>query len=471
MQEIWIPEFFVVLFLLLALIRPLVKGIRSLAGISWLPVLAFFIAVGIFPAYGFRPEFIPLLIFSAIAAFKFIPHLFSIRGGADFEDFFWTEFFYSTTGIVILVLAALPAFAFSPREDEGNTGPDYSFTLADEQEGRVFDISVYSGLNEGEKNSGPMPPLLLVSPPVFGEPALDGVCRELGGLGFTVLAYKSRGMVSPAEWVRRWRAFSAGTRSAAANGYGRTLEAIREKEIVFLLDQIGKDPTVDRGISLSDLAARERIFLAAYDYGASALALLAGNPAFAPARPEVRGVIAVESPLWFLYREEDRQYRELPAGAGWFKSVWTGIGNWFASLKPRKITGLGEIPAANIPVLFLVSDRAFDTKSRDGRYGAVFAFLGAAKKPSALAAVPGAGPLDYAGFPVKYPLLSRFWAGREKRLWQAGEAAGGTARIIANFAGLLLNGEEGVLPPAVGHLPPELYIEYAAWDLPGLRGL
>jgi hypothetical protein len=470
MREIWIPEFFAVFFLFLALIRPLVKGLRPLAGVSWLAVLAFFIAIGILPAYGFRPEFIPLLIFSAVAAFIHIPRLFSIQGGGDFHDFSEKRLIFSIIGLVILILTSVPVFIFSPREDEGNTGPDYSFTLADEG-GRVFDIGVYSGLKPGNaKEAGPMPPLLVVSPPVFGEPALDGLCRELGNRGFTVLAYRSRGMVSPAEWARRWRAFSAGTKSAAANEHGRTLEALREKEILFLLDQIGKDPTVDRGVSLSDLAAREQVFLAAYDYGASALALLAGNPAFALTRPAVRGVIAVESPLWFLYREENRQYRELPAGAGWFKSVWNGIGNWFASLKPRKITGLGEIPAANIPILFLVSDRALDTKRRDGSYGAVFMFLGAAKKPSALAAIPGAGPLDYAGFPAKYPLLSRLWAGRGKRLWQAGEAAAGTARIIANFASLILNNEWGVLSPAAEPLPPETYVEYAAWDLPGLKG-
>jgi hypothetical protein len=237
--------------------------------------------------------------------------------------------------------------------------------------------------------------------------------------------------------VRRWRAFSAGTRFAAANKYGRALEAAREAEILFLLDQIGKDMPVGERTSLSDLASRDHIFLAAYDYGASAAALLAGNPAFVRARPAVRGVIAVESPLWSLYRETVREYAEIPPGAGWFTSVRTGIGNWFASLGPKKIAGLGEIPAAAIPVLFLVSDRARDAKYRKD-YEAVFQFLSAAKPPSALTAVEGAGPLDYAGFPARYPLFSRLWPGRGKKLWRPNEAAAGTAQIIANFASQLL---------------------------------
>jgi xanthine/uracil permease len=113
MREIWIPEFITVLFLFLALARPLIPGIGSLAGIFWLPVLAFLIALGMVPAYGFRPEAIPLLVFSAVMAVRYLPHVFALRG-LDLEDFSRKRSFLSIIGIVILVLAAVPAFVFAP---------------------------------------------------------------------------------------------------------------------------------------------------------------------------------------------------------------------------------------------------------------------------------------------------------------------------------------------------------------------
>jgi hypothetical protein len=61
-KEIWGPQALIVLFLVLPLFRPYAKTLWSSDGLGWLPFLALAIALGIFPAYGFRPECIPILV-------------------------------------------------------------------------------------------------------------------------------------------------------------------------------------------------------------------------------------------------------------------------------------------------------------------------------------------------------------------------------------------------------------------------
>jgi hypothetical protein len=193
---------------------------------------------------------------------------------------------------------------------------------------------------------------------------------------------------------------------------------------------------------------------------------LGGNPEFARNNPEVKGLLAIESPLWSLFREEERIFEALPPDAGWFLSVKTGIGRWFANLKPKKIAGLGEIPRVNFPILFMVSDR-------DEQYVAVYSALRSARKPAALVIVDGAGPLDYAGFPSHYPLLSFLYRGRGKEVWQDADFADGTARIIANFAALIMDTgstanpflKAPLLQGASLEVPQGVHIETHSWTL------
>jgi hypothetical protein len=460
MREIWISEFFIGLFLFLGLIRTRVKKLAALAGLVWLPLAAFFLSIGLFPAYGFRPEVLPLAFFAGAVALPRIPAMISIRrAGAD--DYLEKKTLFSLiAGLLLLAFALYPAFRFSSLESAAPDSEVLSFTLQDDDTKRVFNVRLYTARERGSSR-----PLLVLGPPVFGAPALEDVCAELAGKGFTVLFYTRRDPVSPAERFRQFRAFSAGTRSAAANERGRALEEAGRRDLLAVLGSIAGNPELGEGLSLFDLASREDLFLAGYDISASSLVLLAGSPSFTRTWQAVKGIIAVESPLWSLYREEERVFEALPPDAGWFASVRTGLGNWAASLKPKKIAGLREIPATGIPVLYLVSDRALDAKYRL-KYEAVFGSLRAGKKPAVLAAACGAGPLDYAGFPSKYPLLSRLYDGRQEDVWKGRQAAGGTAQIIANFAAVLLEAEgaSGV-PLSVEPLPQGIRLESGNWNL------
>jgi hypothetical protein len=179
-----------------------------------------------------------------------------------------------------------------------------------------------------------------------------------------------------------------------------------------VLSRILRNPRLDEGLSLFDIAGREPVFLAAYDAGASALIMLAGDRDFVRSRPFIKGIIAIEP-----------------------------------------FPGPTVLPKPGYPLLVVASDRILgDSPGR--QYDAIRLCLQTAGQPAVLAALDGAGPLDYSDFPLKYPLISAFFPGRRREAFKAREAAGGTASIIARFAFRVLEAE---VPALRGlYAPPEL---------------
>ncbi|AEF83329.1 hypothetical protein TREAZ_1986 [Leadbettera azotonutricia ZAS-9] len=464
MQEIWIPEFFIALFLFLPLIRSKVKKLEPQTGIVWLPLTAFILSIGLFFAYGFRPEAIPLLLLAGIMTIFHIPVMIAFRSSAGFDDFPRKHRIFTPLGLIILALALFPAFWFSPYDDaEDNTEGVYSFIL--KEGSKAFNARLYS---DGESGFRTARPLLVLAPPVFGARALDAVAKASRDRGFAVLTYIPRGLDSPAEWLGHFRAFTAGMKRASANAKGRAFEERRKGEILSILGLVKQNPSIGEGLRLSDRASAGQIFIGGYDASGSALVLLGGNPEFTRNNPEVKGLLAMESPLWSLFREEERVFNPLPPDSGWFLSVKTGIGHWFAGLKPKKIAGLGETPRVNFPMLFMMSDKALTAQGKDGQYAAVYSALRSCREPSALAVADGAGPLDYAGFPSRYPVLSLLYRGRGKEVWRDADFANGTAQIIANFAALVLDADGIANPLRKIALPKDVHIEPHSWTLPNL---
>jgi hypothetical protein len=94
--------------------------------------------------------------------------------------------------------------------------------------------------------------------------------------------------------------------------------------------------------------------------------------------------------------------------------------------------------------------------------------------PAALAAIKGAGPLDYGDYPLTHPLYSFMFPGQEQNAVQSADPPADTASLICNFAAMLLERE----PPAFETMEPEppfiipakhgigaeLYVE--TWGLP-----
>jgi len=437
----------------------------------------------LFPAYGFRPELLPLLIYAAVLTGIGISR--RTKDNTLYGNIRRARLVPVIPPLVLLAAAAGMAFYFTPQKDTASAtqgvytvkaSPDSVGSIAGTAGEKEYFIRIYT--DENENRSAPRP-LLVLLPPVLGsQAAIDEVSGELRDRGFIVLSCSRRGFdspvvfspdeskserygISPAEWFRRVHTFFSGTVSASANAEGRKLEEERKEDLLFLLSWIRQNPLLEEKTPLFSLASRDAVFLAGYDAGGSAIILLGNSFSYMPGFPapaaesdysqvaghgsppdgiRIRGLIAIESYLWSGYREEHIDVPILPADAEWLASVQYGLKRWFQEVKPKKITELGQIPELSIPVLFLVSDRG---RTAAGRYRAMFRSYEKARGPAVLISADGAGPLDYSDFPVKYPLVTTLLRGHGKSLWNNPEAPARTAEIITGFAVSVLNAGRG----------------------------
>jgi hypothetical protein len=110
MREIWIPEILASIFTLIFLIRPLFKGLWPLDGIAWFPILSLAVMAVLFPAYGFRPEGLPLLAYQgAMALISLRPLLAGPRRG-----FHKRSPLFTFPALVFLALCTALALCFAP---------------------------------------------------------------------------------------------------------------------------------------------------------------------------------------------------------------------------------------------------------------------------------------------------------------------------------------------------------------------
>ncbi|MCL2128679.1 MAG: hypothetical protein FWH38_10530, partial [Treponema sp.] len=203
-----------------------------------------------------------------------------------------------------------------------------------------------------------------------------------------------------------------------------------------------------------------------YGAGGSALAYLAGEGGFAARHGSVLAVAAIESRLWSSYQPEPPALSGAPAGSNLFRRAWEAAVAGMKNLAPGKVGRTGPLPGQEsgplaavsgpavsgpmvpgptvrrIPVLYVVSGRALSEIQAGWRrgnrpYRAVFDAFRSGAGPAALAAMEGAGPLDYQDFPFTHPVFSFLQPG-QKGVKKSGNPVGDTAGIIGNFAVLLL---------------------------------
>ncbi|MDR2178551.1 MAG: hypothetical protein LBP20_11025 [Treponema sp.] len=471
MREIWIPELLSSLFVLVFLVRPLFKKLWPLDGIAWFPVLALGVALSIFPAYGFRPECIPLALNHLVIVLTNLNPLFmGVRRNAWFRER-GALFIVPAFGFLVLVSAAALYFAPVPRPAVNSR----TFTLRDTG-GPVYTLHVFEGRESG-MDSGEARPLIFLVPPGFGRlDAVDGICAALGERGFTVISYVRRNSMPPGALFRFWRVFRDGTVLKKANGKGRELEAEKQAEIEFLLPYVKENLA-----SLAPAADGDALFLAGWGAGGSALAYLvsasgpagkgdAGSftgPAVAPSPSGpygARGLVVVEGRLWSSWvAAPSPEHNAVSSNV--FAAVLTKIRDWFRRLRPERVEGFDAIPQPPVPALYLVSGQA--PVEDEGTYAAVFAALRNSPGPAALACVEGAGPLDYSDIPVEYPVYNALLSG------YPGGRADAAAALIARFCELVNAGPLETRAPAAltgrFRLPGGLYLETRYWNFGDLR--
>jgi hypothetical protein len=473
--EIWVTEAVIVFFLALPLFRPFVKKLWPLEGLTWLPLIALGILIGIFPAYGFRPECLPILIFAVVYN---TVNLFPIISGASSrpnDSFRDRGPALTLFTVILLTVAALPMFAFSSKADAGSEEAAETVKVLKVSnrimgQNGIFDreylVRIY-GMAQADR------PLVFIVPPEVGSVAsIDLVCTELQKKDFTVVTYsfkdydlfRKHTTFYPAKLLAYWRIFRKADILVSANEQGQIWEAERRKEVEFLLSRL---PSLLNDTGNGNVPP---VLLAGYGAGGSALAYLADESSFISAYGNVQGVVAIESRLWSAYLPEPRKVRATSLAQGMIRRQWTNIVNRLDNMQPQRVSRNGPLPGAELsgrglPVLYLVSGRALDSSQGQKPYQAVFDALRSGSGPVAIAAIEGAGPLDYQDYPLTHPVYS-FLSPGLKGARQSAEPIGDTAGIIGNFASLLLE-QSDFNPPPRHTISGRLYVE--SRGLPGFR--
>jgi len=479
MIEIWVPEAMVVLFLALPLFRPFVKILWPLDGLVWLPLIALGIAIGIFPAYGFRPECLPILVFAFVYNFANLSSLVSSIVSRPDDSFRDRGLLSTVCAFVLLGAAAVPLFAFPSRvyeKPEGEVESVKELTVSN----RMVNIIGMPYRNYSLRIYGPVQknrPLIFLVPPEAGSAAsVDMVCSELYKKNFTVVTYFYEDIYSfrkqpvfPVKLLRYWRIYRRAAALASVNEQGKALENERRTDIEFLLTQLP---------ALLDDTGKGKLpplLLAGYNAGGSVLAYMAGERDFISQYNNVLGIIAIECRLWSSYLPESSAVPAVPVGGGVILRQWANIESRLINLLPQRVSRSGPLPGAGIsfrglPVLYLVSGRALDPKGQKP-YQAVFDSMRSGLGRVAIAAIQGAGPLDYQDFSFTHPIYSFLLPG-QKGAEKSKDPIGDTAGIIGNFASYLLEQTEDAEETGV-NIPPRypisgsLYVE--SKGLPGFR--
>jgi hypothetical protein len=437
MSELWIPEAIVCLFLALPLFRPLVKTLWPLDGLVWLPLAAVVITVGIFPAYGFRPECLPILLFGFIYTIANLDSIISSIRSQPSDAFRDRNPLLTVFAFIMLGAAVFTMFAFLPRTDSyTETETARMLKIPGESVGRDYYLQIYGQTGR---------PIIFLIPPELGSSAsVKLVCSELENKGYTVVTYSRKNFdLTFIDEIGK-KHFSLllkmpgylyaslmGTRLVSANKRGKAMETERRADIEYLLPRI---------YGLTGETDYEPILLAGYGAGGSALAYLNDKGGFG-SNNNVLGIIAVESRLWSSYETDAPVIYRNSSTRGFNYNILTKIVDSLTDLLPKTLKRTKTLlPSANLPVLYLVSGRALNYPLLDyGRgknpYQAIFDTQRLASDPIAIVAIENSGPLDYQDFPLTHPVYCFSLPGQ---LSDALNAISDTAGIIGNFASLLI---------------------------------
>jgi hypothetical protein len=438
MREIIFPELVIALLFFTLIIRPFSKGLRPQAGLVWLPPIGLALSIALFPAYGFRPECIPLLIFAVVMNIHNRAAL-TLYISRSYHELF-PEQNIPALLVSTLSLACVTGIGlwFSPAMDTALINNGIRNVRVQDSERNT---ELFARVYEHEERTQTYPIILVVPPELGSVRSVDRLCAELRQAGFTVISYSRPGFDLPSlvdNGKTRWPAVGdvaallqasiAGTSFEGANKYGRHLEEERQRDVEVLL------AALDSRL-MPRVAGNVPVVLAGYNAGGSALVQLASSPAFINAYPQVKGVIAVESRFWSVYEAQPDEGQSRDNIAENELELPEFI-NKLAGLLPKQMLPTGTLPLPTLPTLFLVSDQVTAQKQREGVYGPVLRALHSSN--ALLVAVEGAGLLDYTDYIVKYPLYSFFFSGRSPAVWRNEEFLTGTASVMANFAAQVL---------------------------------
>ncbi len=436
MSDLRILEGIISVLLFLYIVRPFVRRFRGIDGLSVLPAVSLALAAGLFAAYGFRPEALPLAFFALVVFFGSVPRMFDIARKLRTDDYGERNPAVAVIGATALFLCAAFAVAFAPVGlDLPSPGSVSRFTARDSSRGVEVSFIL-------ESPAGAEPrPLVVYVPPVLGSAGMTvGLRSELVARGFVVLSCYRVGLDLPAEDERgKVRLPSAehardvlsavlwGRSFAFAAEAGVRIELEREADLEFALGFIrGAASSGDPRFASVDVGNATIV-----GYGAGGAAALL----YAAARPDeaVRAVVAIESPVFSALAFEPERPRPSAASAesSFADRAIAFASSAAASLKIRRVLGPArEVPSiAGVPSVLVVSDSIRSMKARDSRYATEVRIFRNARAGSRLVSYIGAGPFHFSDVPWAYPAYAFFARGR-------GRPAAGAAYYVERAADL-----------------------------------
>ena len=433
MNDLAILEILIAFFLFMPLCRPYVKTLVRIEGFVYFPLIALFCVIALFPAYGFRPECVPLLLFTVLHNILNTRVLFASVGRLRYADDERGPLYFLVM-LAFLVITAFIAIRYVPVTDASRLEKTRPLREYDGERGAEYFLRVY---DPPAAPSGA--PLILAIPPVCGSVALiDKVSASLAESGARVVSFSRKDFDMPAldgdekiilpeygNVKKLFSALSGGWKKEKQNAAGRYLEAERAADIRFVLACIEKR------------FAPAEVLLLGYGAGGSALVLLAEDGRFIRRFPFVAGAIAVESSLLSFYKAQEGPHPAERAAGGsesFIEQKIAGFKSWSGRMKNEAVTVNTPPASLTFPLAFIMSDAFWGT---DPRYAPVKALIGENAAMTTLYTPPGAGAADFTDVPEKFPLLSALLHGESGRAWAHYDSVAHTARIILDFnAGL-----------------------------------
>ncbi|MDR2467530.1 MAG: hypothetical protein LBD22_01045 [Spirochaetaceae bacterium] len=431
MADLGILELLIACFLFMPLCKPYFKSLAKIDGFIWLPPLALFCSLALFPAYGFRPECIPLAIYAFInnclSSRSFFASLTKLRYTDDERGPL-----YSILMLVFLVGTVFIAIRFLPLTDGKNLTASQTITVRDTLRNNEYYINIYD-----TSVAAASKPVILAIPPLAGSASIiDQMCTELAKEKVTVVSFSRKGFDIPAfngedgivlPESRVVKNFLAslwnGTQKERENNAGRLLENERIKDLEFVL------PFVITNYKPN------AVYIIAWGTGASALIELFTSENVHGGL--IRGGIIIEGRLFSFYElppSETEPYSNSRIASNIAAKHWTEFQTWLASLKNKRVVPMPILPKPQIPLLYIASDMISATTADQQRpYQAALEFTRHYGDVMQIRAVHGAGSADFSDAPLKYPVITTLAGSLGKRRQPAAEIAHTTQRIILDF--------------------------------------
>jgi hypothetical protein len=286
MPDLGILEILIAFFLFVPLAQSYIKSFYFIDGFAWFPPIALFCAIGLFPAYGFRPEAVPLL---ALTVVYNMMHFKARKARIE------RSYFYFSLMLIFMALTTFIAVYFLPLTDTRTRSYTQSKAEHDSERNNEYFIQIYNNREGGDDALIGAMPLIIVVPPVIGSTLIiDRVCGELAARGAIVVGLTRVNLDVPAKNTEGKRLYPS--IGAIKNYAVKIYMALKNKNtdsVMYLFEQERIDdirfilPLIEKRFNTNG------IYIFAYDEGASAAMELARNGAFIKDNPALKGIIAV----------------------------------------------------------------------------------------------------------------------------------------------------------------------------------